>query len=191
MTISIPPFSTVPAPGDPVASAWAQQLTQFAVDQISSGPTPPTNPDAELWYDTSDMGLSLPNNPRGQMGYKIGTTGDQTGILAATDVAGLTVTWVASPDRVYRIQCGAYFVQNTAAGFVQLLLTNDANSIRRQTAANVLAGISSTLHVVNVETGLSGSQTRKARMMTNAGTLTVSQNNGTQGYLLVEDIGGV
>lgn len=32
MSISIPPFTNVPAPGDPITSAWAQQLTQYAVD---------------------------------------------------------------------------------------------------------------------------------------------------------------
>lgn len=31
--ISIPPFSNVPAPGAPVASSWAQQITQYAVDR--------------------------------------------------------------------------------------------------------------------------------------------------------------
>ena len=62
MPVSIPPFTDVPAPNDPIASAWAQHLTQFAVDQISAGPTAPTNPEAELWYDTADNGsaLSLP-----------------------------------------------------------------------------------------------------------------------------------
>ena len=65
MPISIPPFENVPAPEDPITSAWAQDLTQFAVDQISVGPTEPTNPDAELWYDTDDTGISLPNTARG------------------------------------------------------------------------------------------------------------------------------
>jgi hypothetical protein len=32
MSISIPPFSNVPAPGDPIQSAWAQQITQYVVD---------------------------------------------------------------------------------------------------------------------------------------------------------------
>lgn len=32
MPMSIPPFSNVPIPGDGITSAWAQQLTQFAVD---------------------------------------------------------------------------------------------------------------------------------------------------------------
>jgi hypothetical protein len=66
--VTIGPFTDVPAPNDPVASPWAQHLTQFAVDQISSGPTAPTNPDAELWYDTSDTGVSLPNGAYIQRG---------------------------------------------------------------------------------------------------------------------------
>lgn len=61
MPVTIPPFTNVPAPNDPVASAWAQQLTQFVVDDIQVGPTAPTSPNAELWYDTSDTGVSLPN----------------------------------------------------------------------------------------------------------------------------------
>lgn len=61
MPVTIPPFTDVPSPGDPVASAWAQALTQFAVDDITIGPTAPTNPNAELWYDTADGGVSYAN----------------------------------------------------------------------------------------------------------------------------------
>lgn len=34
--ITIGPFTNVPAPGSPIASAWAQQLTQYAVDLAAS-----------------------------------------------------------------------------------------------------------------------------------------------------------
>lgn len=42
MPISIPPFNNVPSPGSPVASAWAQQLTQYAVDLVQTGTYTPT-----------------------------------------------------------------------------------------------------------------------------------------------------
>lgn len=35
MPVVIPPFSNVPAPNDDVKSAWAQQLTQYAVDHVN------------------------------------------------------------------------------------------------------------------------------------------------------------
>lgn len=31
------PFSNIPAPGDPIRSAWADQLTRYAVDQVAAG----------------------------------------------------------------------------------------------------------------------------------------------------------
>jgi hypothetical protein len=38
MPVTIGPFTNVPAPGDPVTSAWAQQLTQYAVDTRTADP---------------------------------------------------------------------------------------------------------------------------------------------------------
>lgn len=38
----IGPFTNVPEPGAPIASAWAQQLTQYAVDLVQSGTYTPT-----------------------------------------------------------------------------------------------------------------------------------------------------
>src|SRR4249919_2877415 len=35
MPVSIPPCSNVPAPNDDVKSAWAQQITQYAVDHVN------------------------------------------------------------------------------------------------------------------------------------------------------------
>jgi len=35
MSVVIPPFTNVPAPNDGVTSAWAQQLTQYAVDHVT------------------------------------------------------------------------------------------------------------------------------------------------------------
>jgi len=161
MPVSIPPFSNVPAAGDPVASAWSQQLTQFAVD-----------------------------GPRGWIG-NASPAADQSGIGATmTDVTGMSVAFTADPTRRYKttVVLSCY---PTAAAAVVVQLTNAAGGLLRRAFATVGAtnGYAS-LSIVAVESGLSGAQTRKVMANTSAGTLVIYSAT-TTALIVVEDIGRV
>ena len=190
MPITIGPFTDVPAPDDPVASAWAQEITQFAVDDITIGPAPPASANGELWYDTTDLGISFPNMPRGFIGR--GTqAGAQNGIgTVDTDVTGATVTWTADPARRYRYTARILAQKITSAGDVFAYITDGANA--RLVGAGQSAGVNGwvSLYIEGIQSGLSGSTTRKLRISTTVATV----NLGTNEYLgnvTVEDIGGV
>lgn len=95
MPISIPPFTNVPSPNDPVASPWAQQLTQFAVDLIQARTDQPPDTSCELWIDTDDPGLSFPNMPRGLVGIRQATASAWTNATAVH--SDITVTTGQQP----------------------------------------------------------------------------------------------
>lgn len=142
------------------------------------------------WVDVP-MGPLPTSSGRGLVGRaNAPTTPDQTiSPSAFTDLTGLSVTFTADPTRVYKSMAGVYFVQNTAAGFCQLSLTDGTNAAKRRAAGNFGAAIAATLVIVHHESGLSGSQTIKARFSTTAGTTTIGNANQLNGYLIVEDIG--
>jgi len=192
MPVSIPPFTDVPAPGDPLASPWAQHITQHVVDDITIGAVAPTNPEAELWYDTSDPGVSYPNMPRGWVAESKPTV-DQAGIATTTwtDVTNMSVTFTADPTRRYKTTVVLVSYPSVAAT-VSVRLTNAAGSsaIKAQYVSVPSVNGYAAHSFVHVESGLSGSNTRKAQAYVSAGTLTI-YGSLPSCLLLVEDIGGV
>ena len=193
MPISIPPFTDVPAPGDPLASPWAQHITQFAVDQISSGPTAPTNPEAELWYDTSDLGASLPNTARGFVAYAQAPAIQVISSSTLVDLAGVTVTFTADPTRRYltTLGCGR-LDQSVASGLAEMVVTDAAGSLTLAWVfLQIATGTIGSMSAQRYETGLSGSVTRKARAKVSAGQFSTQSHLSWLPFLLVQDIGGV
>lgn len=186
MPVSIPPFTNVPAPNDPVASEWAQQLTQFAVDQYLAQPGQPASPNTELWFDTDDPGMSFPNVPRGYIGHAIAPS-VVSGIAATVTDLGAAVTWTADPTRQYKISVlsGRLDQISVSSNGVFAGIYDGANTYRQGSYIAVAAGGYAYVNTFVIESGLSGSQTRKARANTQSGTLTAQA--GT--ILLVEDIG--
>lgn len=191
MPISIPPFTDVPAPNDQIASPWAQHLTQFAVDLISSGPVAPTNPEAELWYDTSDSGISLPNTPRGNL-YRASVIVPQsiTTALAWQDLTNLYVVWNPVVGRRYRIVGKGLLQKKTAAGDVFFALWGGGAQLD---GACITLPINAygTVQVGYVFTAVSAASiTHNLRVYvnTNGVDLAVS-NQGYTSYLEIDDIG--
>jgi hypothetical protein len=127
--------------------------------------------------------------PWGIMG-QASATANQTGITTATDVTGLSVTFTANSTRYYRTTVYVYSsVQNTAAGFPEVRIT-DGSNVQKQTCVFQLgAGGQAPFHFSVVETGLSGSTTRKARATTTAGTLLLAATSTGPMFIVVEDIG--
>lgn len=193
MPISIPPFTNVPAPDDPVASAWAQQLTQFVVDDITIGAVAPTNPDAEVWYDTADSGVSFPNMPRGWVGGAVASSA-LTAVTGTQDIPGCTVTWTADPTRRYKTTLVIPYVVLAAAngGFYGHITNAGSTQIKSvMVSPNGAANATAAGHLTLVETGLSGATTRKGRVTSITGAITTHASPEYAPYILVEDIGGV
>lgn len=137
----------------------------------------------------SDLNAAFANLPVKRAWYaKAGNT-DQSGISVVADITGLSVAWTAVSTRLYKVSLNVVLQKLTTANAVTAYITNAANVgvIARSTtlAINDLY----TLHAEWIETGLSGAQTRKARVETASGTVTVVNSFSRNGILTVEDIG--
>jgi hypothetical protein len=129
--------------------------------------------------------------PRGVMGYAQ-VTASQSGITTATNVTGLSVTFTAILNRYYKTTIYTFSAQqNTAAGYAEFLITDASNVQKQSGVIYQLAGVQSPLCVSVVETGLSGSVTRKARALTGAGSLLLAASATSPMFIVVEDIGAV
>lgn len=157
--------------------------------------TLPLNPRVSeaLYGDTT--GIRPPwNLPWGTVAYAETTTSQNT-ITTLVDLTGLSVTWAALTGRRYRITLFAE-VNGTAAGDLGVAyITTDANvEVRRHvfTVPALVGGVGySAIQTSRVESGLSGSVTRKARLQRNSGAGSVSlfASATTPAHLIVEDIG--
>lgn len=127
--------------------------------------------------------------PWGIIGYAQATA-NQTGITTEVNVTGLSVTFTADSTRYYKTTIYTFSVQqNTAAGYAEFKITDGSNVQKQNGVIYQLAGVQSPMCVTVVETGLSGSVTRKARALTNAGTLLLAASATAPMFIVVEDIG--
>jgi hypothetical protein len=143
-----------------------------------------------VWVPVS-QGISL-----AQVGY-VGSAilaADQTIPTGSviTDITGVSVTWTADPTRRYRtsLYIGAADVPSGAATQMTVYITDSANALKRNAGATVQPSSRMSFALEVVETGLSGTQTRKARFASTANS-TVIAATGAQSYapvLVVEDI---
>ena len=187
MTVTIPPFTDVPAPGDPVASAWAQALTQFAVDQFLAQPGQPVSAYTELWYDTDDPGMAFPNMPRGYVGHAVKTANQV--FAASGDITGLSVTWTADPTRRYRTSFKLGIDKDGTAANVWIEIQTGASASVDSVFTLFPASTSNPIQGWTIESGLSGATTRKLRLNLNAGQATLAASAGMKAWIVVEDIG--
>lgn len=115
---------------------------------------------------------------------------DQSGITTVTDVTSLSVTFTAVPGRRYRTHLYLPVVtQASATGFASPTITDGSNAIKAQSNRLMQSGDQDHFNVWAVETGLSGSTTRKGRLTTSAGTVSITATSAVQALILVEDIG--
>lgn len=113
----------------------------------------------------------------------------QSGVIGEVDAAGMTVTWVADPTHRYRTTVFLLFRQGAAAGEQYATITDGSNTHIKGWAQSAIANGVNTAYFAVVETGLSGSTTRKARIAAS----TAMATNATEytGWILVEDITAV
>lgn len=118
-------------------------------------------------------------------------TADQTGISTEADVTSLTITWTAVSTRRYRITGHLLVQQLTSTGAATAKITDGSGTEIQRIGhrASFAANDVDMWEGSSVETGLSGSITRKIRAATSAGTLSALASSSRPNYILVEDIG--
>jgi hypothetical protein len=127
--------------------------------------------------------------PWGVMGYAQATA-NQTGITTETNITGLSVTFTADSTRYYRTTLYvAYGEQQTSANYPVVSIADGSNNIKQSHTMYQLASQGDAFCVVVVETGLTGSTTRKGRARTPTGSLTLAAGATTPMFIVVEDIG--
>ena len=119
-------------------------------------------------------------------------TTSQTAIgTSATDLTGLSVTFTATSTRYYRVSVFIpTVIQDTAAGAPVLQITDSAGTVINSATLSISsASYRSPMYVVTFESGLSGSITRKARLLTSNNTCQTSVASTSPALLIVEDLG--
>ena len=117
-------------------------------------------------------------------------TSNQTGITTVTDITSLTVTFTAVSTRYYRTTIWSLVKQNAAAGASVIQITDGSNVQKTEGDFYIAAaGQFGTLCVQCVETGLTGSTTRKGRAVTATGNMDVVASSTFPAFILVEDLG--
>jgi hypothetical protein len=123
--------------------------------------------------------------PRGLIGTSILNTDKSfTGI----EDSGLTVTWTAESTRLYKISFSGY-ITSTGAGITFSIFADGSNNELKSTLATVIASGQANHSAFLIESGLSGSVTRKIRLLNQTGTGTLKASATNQASFMVEDVG--
>lgn len=152
-----------------------------------------TDTGKKLVYYGATTGWQPPwNQPWGQVGYAT-TTSDSSATATTTDWSGLSVTWTALNNRLYRtIAYGGITSSNsTGSDYAEIVIANSANTQLAAARAVVQSVIIEHRSVSYLEGSVSGSQTRKVRVRLQSGTgnITGKADSTRQASILVEDLG--
>ena len=129
--------------------------------------------------------------PRGAMGYAISSGNFSIGTGEA-DITGMSITFTAVANRLYKATFFGYYSQNTAGATVSFRLTDAAN-----TSQNVISQVGETnggnygIGMSYLFTVAAGSTTRKMRAVTTSGTGSIfgDGGDGRRFSFTIEDIG--
>ena len=121
------------------------------------------------------------------------TTSNSSTTSSAIDWSGLTVTFTAVTNRIYRTTAFGMLASDNAVGsdYAELSITNSSNTVIAASRAVVQSLVIEGRSVITVETGLTGSNMRKVRIVRASGTGNVSGSASAtrQASIVVEDIG--
>jgi hypothetical protein len=147
-----------------------------------------TNGQAYVADSTQTGGTAWSNMAKGQMGYAE-VTASQAGITTIVDLTSLTVTFTAISSRRYRTRVVGSFLSSSSGDAARLQIWSASAEIEGSQHVLNIFGTEQFAEVL--ETGLSGSITRKARYERTVGTgsLTLSASATNRGFIVVEDIG--
>ncbi len=128
--------------------------------------------------------------PRGVVYYN-SVTANQTGITTVADITNMTAaTWTATSTRLYRTTIYLPSVYVTATGGYVLGLITDGSSGQKAQTQSWCGNTERIGMVISVvESGLSGSTTRKGRFNGNGATVTLENSATAPAYIIVEDVG--
>jgi hypothetical protein len=133
------------------------------------------------------------NFPRGIMGYAISTANTSCG-TSATDLTGMSITFTAVANRLYRATFSG-FGQQSANGRNFLQFTDASNTVFDSSVIG-LTGADANRYFLNTAVYLftgTGSITRKMRASVDSGTINylgVPADGRTYSFT-IEDIGGI
>ena len=127
--------------------------------------------------------------PRGVMQYAI-STANHTITTTAADIAGMSVTFTAVANRLYRATFEGFYSISATSQQVVFKITNASNVDRDMTFQDLAAGFQ-TINFQYVFTASAGSQTLKVRASTSSGTANLFGNpSDLRTYsFVVEDLG--
>lgn len=114
--------------------------------------------------------------PGGVAAYVVGSSSAQSGIgSSATDITSLSVTWTAESARLYVVVLWVLYSQVSSGGVASASINDSGGGSTYKSARQTLAASEeATLVAFSIESGLSGSTTRKGRFATSAGTATIN-----------------
>jgi hypothetical protein len=117
-------------------------------------------------------------------------TTNQTGITSVADITSMIVTWSAESSRLYRMTLYLPAVYVTATGGYVIGSITDGSNTQKALAQSWVGNTERVPMIVqSLESGLSGSTTRKGRFNGNGATVTLELSATQPGFILVEDIG--
>lgn len=129
------------------------------------------------------------NTPWGVIARVKLVTTSQTGITTTVDITGATVTFTAVANRLYEVEANLVVQQVTSAATANVILTDGSNVVQTQPGGTFGANEFGTVAVYDIGTMSAGSNTRKLRAATGAGTLSVLESASSPLYLTVKDAG--
>lgn len=113
----------------------------------------------------------------------------QTNVNGTADVPGCSVTFTAIAGHTYKttLSIGSFNMVG-ANGQLYASIANASNVQIRTSVIDVLVGKVTALHTTAIETGLTGTQTRKARLSGTAGNWSTNATAEYSAMIVVEDI---
>jgi hypothetical protein len=135
---------------------------------------------------------NLDKHAGGWIGY-VQVTANQTGITTIVDITSLTLTVTALANRYHRTTLYLPGVQSTVTTDAVTASLTDGSNVQVQQASVVTGAVGTTAIVTAVETGFSGSSTRKGRIAraSGSGSVTMGCLSTAPAWLLIEDLGSV
>jgi hypothetical protein len=130
------------------------------------------------------------NMPWGRVGSAVSTVNTTSIGSTAKDVTSLSVSWTAVANRYYRTTVIIpVYSQLTTSGIVNLLITDGTPTTKQSINLDAAAGTDVNIQGFVIESGITGSPTRKARILTTGGSGTVTGSATSVPTIIVEDIG--
>ena len=131
------------------------------------------------------------NFPRGVMGYAISTANTALTTTEA-DITGMTATFTAVANRLYRATFSCFYQKSTASR-VFITMTDGSNVAQNLTMQQTASGDFDAITAIFLFTASAGSTTRKFRASTEAGTATIFgvPGDGRTYSMTIEDMGPV